>query len=294
MESQVHVLHNSDFYQIRDFRCGCNRCSVSKLEQGEHFFIIFVRQGYYEQRVFRGNHEVHVGRVLVCKPDIEFTVRHINNQPDTCTSFRFDRGFYDRLKEHYPIEGRWFFQNPDIHSLLLQSNPSIEFLHQHILSKVMFASQLEMDSLVIRLVELVMQTIGNHVSPAPLAEGIKKHHLRTIENARDYLCHHFHEDIGLAQLADHCHVSVFHFSRLFKYVLNTTPHQYLAGLRLHHAHLLLQTTSLSVTQIAFQSGFNSAEHFATAFRQRFGYAPLHVRGKSFDGAKKSVDVVKMI
>ncbi len=294
MESQVHVLYNSDFYQIRDFRCGCTKCSLSKLEQAEHFYIIFVREGFYEQRVFRGNHEMHVGRVLVCKPDIEFTVRHIDNQPDTCTSFRFDSVFYDRLKEHYPIEGKWFFNNRDIHSLLLKSNPSIEFLHQHIISQATFASQLEMDSLVIRLVEMVMQTIGNHISPAPLAEGIKKHHLRTIENARDYLFRHFHEDIGLVQLADHCHVSVFHFSRLFKSVLNTTPHQYLTSVRLHHAHLLLQTTSLPITQVAYQSGFNSAEHFATVFRQRFGCSPLQGREKLFDGAKVGIDMVKVI
>jgi AraC family transcriptional regulator len=273
MESQVHVLHDSDFYQIRDFRCACTKCSVSKLEQGEHFFIIFVRQGFYEQRVFRGNHEMHVGRVLVSKPDIEFTIRHIDRQPDVCTSFRFEPSFYTHVKEQYGKEANWFFANPDLHSVLLSSNPSIEFLHQHILSRAGHCTKLEIDSLTIRLLEKVMHALGNRIAVVPLSEGVREHHLSTMEKARDYLFRHFTEDVGLARLADHCHVSVFHFSRLFKAVLNTTPHQYLTELRLNHAQLLLQSMKLSVTEIAFQSGFNSLEHFVTSYRQRFGYAP---------------------
>jgi AraC family transcriptional regulator len=277
MESQEHVLHDSDFYQIRDFRCACTKCSVSRLEQGAHFFIIFVRQGFYEQRVFKGNHEMHVGRVLVSKPDIEFTIRHIDHQPDVCTSFRFEPSFYMHVKERYGKEANWFFVNPDLHSVLLSSNPSIEFLHQHILSRVGHGSKLEIDALVIRLLEKVMYTLGNRIEVASVPEGVRKHHLSTMENARNYLLCHFTEDVGLAQLADHCHVSVFHFSRLFKAVLNTTPHQYLAELRLNHAQLLLQSTQVSVTQVAYQSGFNSLEHFVTAYRQRFGHTPRDER-----------------
>jgi len=277
MESQVHILHSSDFYQIRDFRCACTKCSISKLEQGAHFFIIFVRQGFYEQRVFRGHNEMHIGRLLVSKPEIEFTVRHIDNHPDLCTSFRFEPSFYEQVKEHYGKEGRWFFANPDLHSVLLSSGPAIEFLHQHILSRVGSCSKLEMDVLVIRLLEKVMHTLGNRLSVAPVPEGVKKYHLVTMEDACDYLFRHFTEDVSLAQLADHCHVSSFHFSRIFKTVLDTSPHQYLTELRLNHAQLLLQSTRLPVTQVAFQSGFNSLEYFATAFRQRFGCTPQHTR-----------------
>jgi AraC family transcriptional regulator len=122
-----------------------------------------------------------------------------------------------------------------------------------------------------------MHALGNRLSVAPLPEGLKKYHLVTMENARDYLFRHFTEGVSLAQLADHCHVSTFHFSRIFKAVLNTSPHQYLTELRLNHAQLLLQSTRLPVTQVAFQSGFSSLEYFATTFRQRFGCTPQQQR-----------------
>jgi transcriptional regulator GlxA family with amidase domain len=41
---------------------------------------------------------------------------------------------------------------------------------------------------------------------------------------------------------------------------------------------LLQATSLPVTQIAMNTGYESPSRFAVRFRQRFGFAPTAVRG----------------
>lgn len=273
MQAEVHVLHESDFYEIRDFRCGCVECSLSKRESCERFSICFVRSGFYEQRVFRKEQQMHIGRMLVSKPGIEYVIRHINNQPDLCTSFNFSNDFFERVKDYYSSETSWFFRNPDLHSLLLTSYPDIEFLHQRILSRVRQGVSLEIDDLVVHLVEQVMCTLGNRQPVAPLAENLKNHHLNTIEKARDYLFDHFEKNVSLQQLADHCCVSLFHFSRIFKAVMNVSPHQYLTSLRLNHARFLLSSTKTTVTQVAFQSGFNSLEHFMAAYKQRFRETP---------------------
>jgi Transcriptional regulator containing an amidase domain and an AraC-type DNA-binding HTH domain len=279
MLAVVHTLHQSDFYQIRDFRCACMECSVSRQEQCEHFSICFVRSGYYEQHVFRHEQQMHIGRLLVSKPEIEYFIKHINNQPDLCTSFNFTNHFYELVKDQYAKESQWFFKNPDIQSLLLTSHAEIEFLHQRILTKVKQHASLELDELVIRLVEKVMHTMGNAPATAPLSETLKKHHLVTVQKARAYLFENFEKNISLQELADHCCVSLFHFSRIFKAILNASPHQYLTELRLNHAQLLLINTELPVTQIAFQSGFNSLEHFISAYRQRFQISPSLQRKK---------------
>jgi AraC-like DNA-binding protein len=277
MQAKVHTLFKSDFYQIRDFQCECLECSVSRLEQCDHFSICFVRNGFYEQQVFRKEQEMHIGRALISKPEIEYAIRHINNQPDLCTSFNFTDIFYEKVKDHYANEAQWFFKNPDIHSLLITSNAEIEFLHQLILANVKKNNSLEMDDLVIRLVERVMLTIGNKQSVNPLSENLKKYHLNTIEKARDYLFKNFERDVSLQELADHCCVSLFHFSRIFKTIMNSTPWQYLTEIRLNHAQLLLNTTELPVTQVAFQSGFNSLEYFINAYRKKFSLPPSGYR-----------------
>jgi AraC family transcriptional regulator len=277
MEAAIHLLHESDFYQIKDFRCTCMKCCISKLEHLQEFSICFVRSGFYEQRVFKRAHELHIGRLIVSKPEIEYVVRHIDDHPDLVTSFNFTHDFYEKVKDHYKNEARWFFSNKDLQSILVTAHAEIEFIHQRILKRVAEPSSLEMDDLVLQLVEKVMFTLGNKPKVTVLPETLKRHHLNTIESARDFLFQNFSRDISLQQLAEHCCVSLFHFSRVFKSIMNCSPHQYLKEIRLNHAQLLLQSTELSVTEIAFQSGFNSLEHFATSYKQRFGIVPLFIR-----------------
>jgi AraC family transcriptional regulator len=277
MEAEIHILHESDFYEIKDFRCSCTKCSISKLEHLKQFSICFVRSGFYEQRIFKREHELHIGRLVVSKPEIDYVVRHIDDQPDLVTSFNFTNDFYERVKDHYKDEARWFFSNPDLQSLLVTAHADIEFVHQRLLAQVKQPSALELDDLVLQLVEKVMFTLGNKPQIEVLPEGLKRHHLSTIEKARDFLFQNFSQNISLQQLADYCCVSLFHFSRIFKNVMSVSPHQYLSELRLNQAQLLLQSTQLSVTEVGFQSGFNSLEHFTTMFRQRFKCNPTELR-----------------
>ncbi len=51
----------------------------------------------------------------------------------------------------------------------------------------------------------------------------------------------------------------------------------LMDVRMHHALMLMQTTSWSIPRIAEASGYKSRTRFAERFRERFGYAPSSVR-----------------
>ncbi len=255
----------------------CMKCSLSKPESLQHFSICFTRSGFYEQRIFKRAHELHIGRFIVSKPEIEYVVRHIDNHPDTVTSLNFTREFYERVQDHYKEEAGWFFNNPNLQSILVTAFTDIEFIHQRILKQLPEQSSLELDDLVLQLVEKVMNTLGNKTNVDALPEGLKRHHLTTVEKARDYLFQNFAKSISLQQLAEHCCVSPFHFSRIFKSITGCPPHQYLKEIRLNNAQLLLKSTDLSVTEIAFLSGFNSPEHFVTSFKQRYAVVPLSIR-----------------
>jgi len=134
-----------------------------------------------------------------------------------------------------------------------------------------------LDDWVIRLVDKIMRTMGNVTQPETLPASLKRFHLATIEKAKEFLLQNFDQDINLQQLADHCCVSLFHFSRLFKTILRISPYQYVNELRMNHARLLLESTQLPVTQIAFQSGFNSLEHFTTSFKKKYNLSPSSIR-----------------
>jgi AraC-like DNA-binding protein len=67
------------------------------------------------------------------------------------------------------------------------------------------------------------------------------------------------------------------FKRDFERIYNTTPGKWLMEKRLGHALHLLTNMGKTVSEAAFESGFESPSHFSRAFRHRFGAAPVTVK-----------------
>lgn len=278
MLADVHILYQSDFYQVKDFKCHCDVCSTSQPEYNESLCLSFIRKGFFGYHTFRRKDEVHAGRVLISKPGYEHIATHIDSQPDITTVFEFTADFFRKIQEQYQ-QAAWFLKNNDIHSLLLQSSPELDYLYNRITRKVTKerASGLQIDELVLELLEKVLNILTNTKDIPVIADSLRQFHLGTVENARTYILENFSHNISLQQLARHCLVSPFHFSRIFKAIMNVSPHQYLTEVRLNHAKVLLSTTEQSITDIAFTCGFNSLEHFATAYRYRFHTSPSKFR-----------------
>ncbi|MGM9617357.1 AraC family transcriptional regulator [Butyricicoccus sp.] len=98
-----------------------------------------------------------------------------------------------------------------------------------------------------------------------------------LEPAVQYIRNHYTEEIPLNTLADLCAMSPSHFIRSFGKYLNRTPHEYLLAYRLQQSKRLLITTNDTVESIAERCGFNSASHFARAFRKSTGVSPTVFR-----------------
>ncbi len=274
--ADIHILHRSDFYRIVDFRCHCVECSVTDPEYNTSFSLSFIRNGFFEYRTFRRQDEVHAGRLLISKPGYEHTTRHIDNQPDVVTIFDFRRSFYEEyILDVFGDQLPFLLKNPDIHSVMAQATPGLEYLHQRIYKKIRSGKydSLEMDEWVLELLSQVMELLAGSKSPGNIPDKMKQYHLGTVERARDFILSHFQEPVSLAQLAAHCLVSPFHFSRVFRSITGSSPHQYLSSVRLTHASILLGETNDPVSEIAYACGYNSPEHFVTAFRQFHRVSP---------------------
>ncbi len=98
-----------------------------------------------------------------------------------------------------------------------------------------------------------------------------------LDPAVKYIREHFHEQITLEELAEICNMSKSHFIRSFGKYANRTPHEYLLAYRLSRSKQLLLTTDHSIEQIAEECGFNSASHFARAFRKSNELSPTEFR-----------------
>jgi AraC-like DNA-binding protein len=73
--------------------------------------------------------------------------------------------------------------------------------------------------------------------------------------------------------------SVSAFKRDFGKIYNTSPGKWLLAKRLDHASHLIKNLGKTVTDAAFESGFESTSHFSRSFRDRFGTSPTGIRQK---------------
>ncbi len=69
------------------------------------------------------------------------------------------------------------------------------------------------------------------------------------------------------------------FKRDFRELYNTSPGKWLLEKRLMHALHMLTNMGKTVSEAAFESGFESSSHFSRCFRQRFGASPVSLKLK---------------
>lgn len=82
---------------------------------------------------------------------------------------------------------------------------------------------------------------------------------------------------SLAELAERLGISDRYLRQLFQDHLGMAPKQYALYHQLMFAKQLLHSSSMSVTDIAFASGFNSVRRFNDAFKQVIKLTPTQVR-----------------
>lgn len=98
-----------------------------------------------------------------------------------------------------------------------------------------------------------------------------------LQTVFDYIYAHLDRDIALSDIANTLNLSQYHFCRLFKQSTAVTPHQYLTQCRIDRAKQLLQTTQLTITEIAFAVGLTNHSSFTRLFRQYVGVSPKAFR-----------------
>ncbi len=88
---------------------------------------------------------------------------------------------------------------------------------------------------------------------------------------------HYAEPIRLAELVAMSQMSRRSFLRDFEAATGCSPIAYLIQIRLNHAARQLRHSDRSVTEIAYDVGFNDSNYFARQFRQQLGLSPRAYR-----------------
>jgi len=94
-----------------------------------------------------------------------------------------------------------------------------------------------------------------------------------IRQATDILAEEINRPLALTELARRCGLSLSRFAHLFREQVGISPQHYLEKIRLERAAQLLRSTSLSVGEIAEESGYANAFYFSNRFKKAFQKSP---------------------
>jgi AraC-like DNA-binding protein len=86
-------------------------------------------------------------------------------------------------------------------------------------------------------------------------------------------------ELSLTEFAQSVNLSVWRLCHIFKSDVGMPPIKYLRLLRMERAKGLLESSFLSVKEIAFQVGLNDESHFVRDFKSTYGHSPAIYRSQ---------------
>lgn len=102
-----------------------------------------------------------------------------------------------------------------------------------------------------------------------------------MQDVKRYITDRLNDKLTVQKMAAYLHMSTSHFSRIFKQQTGFSPYDYVLVSRLNRAKEYLQKTNLTVSEIAFETGFNSESNFIYFFTSHTGISPSKFRKLKF-------------
>ncbi|KIX15174.1 AraC family transcriptional regulator [Dethiosulfatarculus sandiegensis] len=117
-------------------------------------------------------------------------------------------------------------------------------------------------------------------------------HEKRILQVLSYIQSNLDEDLKLEDLARRACFSPFHFHRVFKAQVGESVASHVRRLRLDRAAWGLRFTERSVTELAWEAGYESLEAFIRALKDRFGLSPTIFRNRARSNLTKRMDLAR--
>lgn len=122
--------------------------------------------------------------------------------------------------------------------------------------------------------QIMIQNLSAYVQKPNKILLRKQERIRTMLT---YIHENYMNHILLQDIANQANISVGECCRCFKNMISESPNQYLMQYRISRAREFLNSTELSVTEVAMRCGFNDTSHFIQYFKMKTGLTPFEYR-----------------
>lgn len=265
---EVRELAAGSGWFVRDLMCGAGPDDVPFEEAHGTVAIAAVLSGTFVYQTTQGRDFLSPGSILLGNLGSCFQCGHEHGTGDRCLSFHFTADYWEEIASAVPGGHRGKFDIPSLPpaASLLPTTAMIEAARD-LGRPAMEEIALEFAGTVLGLASGVNHGRRNS---RVIDEGRVSGAIRRIELS----AHELEEDrLSLGALAKEADMSRYHFLRIFRRLVGQTPHQYVLLLRMQKAAVMLLTTTVPLTTIALDAGFNDLSTFIRRFRGVMGMSP---------------------
>ena len=255
----------------------CQQETILQDLYSEHDFIVYVLSG---RRVFYQpgcSYEMTAGKCVFSKKGGWLSQKETGDDWSVIIFFLPDNYLQQVFREYRPhLPLKDILKNTSRQMINLEVNDTTRSFFYSMVPYFTQSPPPPETLLELKFRELLFNLLINpenldFLSELSMIADTRKQSLAAVMNAN------FTYDISIAEFAKLSHLSLASFKREFKKVFRTTPGKWLMAKRLDYANRLIVTSSKSINDIAFESGFENNTHFSRVFKEKFGTSPLQYR-----------------
>ena len=269
MDSITLIKLPKEIYFAKDMLYEVSRGIVvnePQLHWHEFYEIEYILEGHAKQVVNGKEYTVNPGTVTLISPVDFHTYRDIDPaQPLKIINIKFQDLFLPQnvRNDIYMQKRAKIAYTTDARLRMLVETAWEEFNN----------SDYSRDTVMMHLITYLCIIIMRHVLSVEEREKSNEMVHSPIQEAVLYVRTHFRDNISAEAVAKTVHLSPNYFSEYFKKQTGEKFSLFVLRLRIDFAANLLKISDLSVKEIAFESGFNSAAYFSNTFKEFYGMSP---------------------
>jgi AraC-like DNA-binding protein len=155
-----------------------------------------------------------------------------------------------------------------------QTNITLRTKLKELVGKSGFESYL----LLLEILKIIAESSDcTAITQAEYTNNNKESEKDRMRKVYEYVTENFQNKIQLQEVANLANMTESAFSRYFKSRMNKPFSEFLSDVRISHACKLLHEMDINISQICYESGFNTLSNFNKQFKDRMGMSPLVYR-----------------
>lgn len=252
----------------------------------EELELLYIREGSMVLHIDAQTFKVSKGDIIVIPPNLIHGASRCDHSPCDFYAIVFHpsliySNLYDIIQQNYVDP--YFIKTDKKFYFIGETSEGWDQIHQLVAAVIEayhskgFGFELLIKSYILQILYTIVQFHTDQKG------DYKKNEIQTIQRMKktlSFLEDKYQKPFSLSDWASHIELSKEQFCRFFKKNFHKTPIDYLIHYRVSKAAELLIHTNMPIIDIAFETGFESANYFTIAFKNKTSVTPREFRNKN--------------